>query len=254
VGDFNQRNLQEFSPAGVFVSRLDGSAAPGGSFRPVGLAQAPDGRIYVTDQEVNIGDRVLIVRQVPDSPPPAERPVIGESVGVEPVSGEVSFKPAGATAFRRLEASEIIPVGSAVDVSKGTVRMTAAAKAPGATQKGNFSGGRFKVGQKAASALTTLRLQGGSFRSCRRNVNRKSAYAAARRIRRLRGNARGRFRTRVRRSTATVRGTRWTMEDRCDGTLTRVRSGVVVVRDFAKRRNIRLRRGGRYLARAPGRR
>jgi hypothetical protein len=41
------------------------------------------------------------------------------------------------------------------------------------------------------------------------------------------------------------------MEDRCDGTLTRVRRGRVDVRDFTRRRTIRLRAGRSYLARAP---
>jgi hypothetical protein len=38
-------------------------------------------------------------------------------------------------------------------------------------------------------------------------------------------------------------------EDRCDGTLTKVKRGKVVVRDFARRRNVVLRPGGRYFAR-----
>jgi hypothetical protein len=68
----------------------------------------------------------------------------------------------------------------------------------------------------------------------------------------MRGNSSGRFRTRGRYSAATVRGTIWDTIDRCDGTLTRVRRGVVVVRDFRKRRKITLRAGKSYLARAPG--
>ena len=40
--------------------------------------------------------------------------------------------------------------------------------------------------------------------------------------------------------------------DRCDGTLTKVTRGTVVVRDFRKRRNITVRAGKSYLARAPG--
>ena len=39
--------------------------------------------------------------------------------------------------------------------------------------------------------------------------------------------------------------------DRCDGTLTKVTRGVVVVRDLRKRRNITVRAGKSYLARAP---
>jgi hypothetical protein len=66
----------------------------------------------------------------------------------------------------------------------------------------------------------------------------------------VRGRARGRFRTRGRYSAATVRGTTWTVADRCDGTLTSVTSGVVVVRDLRKRRNVIVRAHRSYLARA----
>jgi hypothetical protein len=69
-------------------------------------------------------------------------------------------------------------------------------------------------------------------------------------VRRVRGRARGRYRTRGRYSAATVRGTTWTVTDRCDGTLTSVSSGVVVVHDNRKRRNITVRAHRSYLARA----
>jgi hypothetical protein len=47
-----------------------------------------------------------------------------------------------------------------------------------------------------------------------------------------------------------VRGTRWLTEDRCDGTLTRVTNGAVVVRDFKRHRSVVVRAGHSYLARA----
>jgi hypothetical protein len=59
----------------------------------------------------------------------------------------------------------------------------------------------------------------------------------------------GRFRTHGRNSHATVRGTRWVVGDSCAGTLTRVSSGVVVVRDTVRHRKIVLHAGERYLAR-----
>jgi hypothetical protein len=71
-------------------------------------------------------------------------------------------------------------------------------------------------------------------------------------VRRLRANARGRFVTRGSNSSATVRGTIWTTTDRCDGTLTQVRRGTVVVRDFRRKRNVVVRAGKSYLARARG--
>jgi ferric-dicitrate binding protein FerR (iron transport regulator) len=68
-------------------------------------------------------------------------------------------------------------------------------------------------------------------------------------LRRLFGNAHGRFRTRGRSSTATVRGTEWSVIDRCDGTLTTVKRGTVIVRDTVKHRTVKLRSGQSYLAR-----
>ncbi len=40
------------------------------------------------------------------------------------------------------------------------------------------------------------------------------------------------------------------MTDRCDGTLTMVRRGRVAVRDFKRRKNVSVRAGKSYLARA----
>jgi ferric-dicitrate binding protein FerR (iron transport regulator) len=60
---------------------------------------------------------------------------------------------------------------------------------------------------------------------------------------------RGRFRTRGRNSTATVRGTRYLVKDSCSGTLTLVRKGSVVVRDLVKHKQRVVRAGHRYLAR-----
>jgi hypothetical protein len=48
-----------------------------------------------------------------------------------------------------------------------------------------------------------------------------------------------------------VRGTVFTVEDRCNGTLTRVSRGVVRVRDFRRGRTVTLHAGQSYLARAP---
>jgi RTX calcium-binding nonapeptide repeat (4 copies) len=70
-------------------------------------------------------------------------------------------------------------------------------------------------------------------------------------LRRLRGRARGHYTAGGRYSAGAVRGTDWTVTERCDGTLTSVRRGTVVVRDFRRRKTIVLHAGERYLARAP---
>ena len=70
----------------------------------------------------------------------------------------------------------------------------------------------------------------------------------------MRGDGDGGTRDSVRcgkaRDFAIVDGTDFTMVDRCDGTLRRVRSGVVQVRDFRLRRTVTVRAGQSYLARA----
>ena len=74
--------------------------------------------------------------------------------------------------------------------------------------------------------MTDLHLRGGRFAGCGGGV-RAGASALAREakgkrrvVRRLWGRTARRFRTHGRDSVATVRGTRWVTDDRCDGTLT----------------------------------
>jgi hypothetical protein len=94
-----------------------------------------------------------------------------------------------------------------------------------------FSDGKFTVTQApTGDPVATLKLTGPSLRdTC------AAASAAGRkrkRVRRLWGDGHGSFRTAGHYSAATVRGTRWLTEDRCDGTLTRVVRGTVEVEDF----------------------
>jgi ferric-dicitrate binding protein FerR (iron transport regulator) len=58
----------------------------------------------------------------------------------------------------------------------------------------------------------------------------------------------GRFRTHGRDSVATVRGTAWTVADRCDGTVTRVTEGAVMVRNRHTGRRTLVRAGERHFA------
>ena len=74
------------------------------------------------------------------------------------------------------------------------------------------------------------------------------ARAARKSVRELWGSGKGRFRTRGRHAAATVRGTEWSIEDRCDATVVRVRSGVVDVEDFATGRTVAVRAGESHVA------
>jgi hypothetical protein len=198
--------------------------------------------------------------------PPA--PVIGVSAGVRPVKGTVKVKfPAGTSAakakrlglrgaqagFVKLDEAKQIPMGSTLDTSRGTVNLLSAASKnslAGKFQAGNFNGGQFKLSQTKKNPLTQLSMSGGGLNKCAARVPRGGS-AARKRSRRLFSNVKGRFRTRGRNSSATVRGTKWTMTDTCKGTLTAVKQGSVVVHDFTLRKNKTVKAGKRYFAKAP---
>ena len=122
-------------------------------------------------------------------------------------------------------------MGSIIDATNGRVRLATAAGG-GKTQTAEFYDGIFKVTQtKGKKPITDLTLV-GKLAGCRRG--KRTAAAKKRKGRRLWGNGKGRFRTQGKRSSALVRGTIWLVEDRCNGTtFTRVRKGVVQVRDFS---------------------
>ena len=109
-----------------------------------------------------------------------------------------------------------------------------------------------KVGVSEGRSRTSpsqLSLPKGRLPGCPRRAT--TSQLSRRTIRRLRGRAQGRFRTRGLHSTAAVRGTDWTIVERCDGTLTTVKRGTVVVRDLRRHKTIVLQAGESYLARAP---
>ena len=63
------------------------------------------------------------------------------------------------------------------------------------------------------------------------------------RSRKLWGDGKGKFRTKGSYSAATIRGTKWLVQDTCTSTLTRVTQGSVLVRDLVKKRNVIVRKG-----------
>ena len=168
-------------------------------------------------------------------------------MNVAVVSGVVRVREKGTNRFHLLFGTQSIPVGSSVDTTKGKVQL-ASAKKGGGSQSMVFFDGRFNVQQSRRTGLTNLKLQGGSFQSCRGAA--RSARVASRVVRRLWGQGKGKTRTSGHNGSGTVRGTYWLTEDRCDGTLFKVRQGVVVVRDFARHRTVILHAGQQYLARA----
>jgi DNA-binding beta-propeller fold protein YncE len=184
----------------------------------------------------------------PPAPGPAQAPLpnLGETLVAEPIAGTVRVRLPGRRRFVRLESIRELPLGSTLDTRRGRVEVATERRRRGRFQQGVFSGGLFSVRQRAATRYVTDLLLRGRLTSCP-----QGSASAARRTRRLWGNAKGRFRTRGRYSSGAVRGTRWLTVDRCDGTLTIVREGTVAVRDFTLGRTVLVDAGERYLARAP---
>jgi hypothetical protein len=174
-------------------------------------------------------------------------PILGSSVIVAPGRGDLRVRRPGASSFVPLAYGSELPVGTEVDARAGTLALTAALPS-GATQTGQFGGGRFKLSQDKRGYVD-LYLRG---RFCKAARGSAVASAAANKPsgRRLWGHDHGgRFRTHGRNSHATVRGTRWLVADSCKGTLTRVTDGSVVVRDTVRDKRIVLDAGDHYLAR-----
>ena len=161
------------------------------------------------------------------------------------VSGTIRIKLKNG-AFRTLGANEEIPLGSTVDATKGKVRLTSASNAAGATQSALFFQGAFVITQTGGSKPVTQLALSGKL-SCPKG--KKAGTSAKKKVRRLWGDGKGRFRTKGKHGAATVRGTKWLTEDRCDGTLVRVKRGTVAVRDFARKKTVVVKRGKAYVAR-----
>ena len=176
--------------------------------------------------------------------PTAEQPRLARSVGASVVSGTVLIRLPGSRGFTRLTGSDVIPVGSTIDATRGRVRIVAARRG-GGTQTADFFQGAFRLAQ-APSGLTTLTLVAAAARS---SLGSRAGAAKVKVLRKLWASGRGQFRTKGRYATATLRGTEWLTADRTDGTLVRVKEGRVLVRDLQRRRNILLRAGRSYLAR-----
>ena len=187
-------------------------------------------------------------------PEPKEKPEPEFAKTIVAEGDGIRFKAPGGS-WQALEDGAELPLGVSLDARAGNVNLMSAG-CRGGVQKGTFGGGVFSVRQpRSGCGRVDVYLRGGSFKSCARRASRASGSLASasstRRVRRLWGrDSGGSFRSHGRHSHATVRGTRWLTVDRCDGTLTRVTNGAVVVRDFRRHRRVLVRAGHSYLAKA----
>ena len=143
-----------------------------------------------------------------------------------------------------------IPYNATVDVTAGRVTLRTDTGTLTVTGADRITAAFVLLrGTDRGRAIVELRLAKGNFAVCPRK--RTSVPGAANTVvRQLWASGKGRFRTKGRYASATVRGTRWLTADRCDGTQTRVTQGVVQVNDPRANRQVTVRAGGSYLARA----
>jgi hypothetical protein len=191
----------------------------------------------------------------PPQPAGAPVPVPGRSADVKPVSGTVSVELPGTQTFLPLSAVTSVPMGVAIDATHGRVKITTTGP-HGGTQTGEFFEGEFVLTQPH-NGLVVATLSGGDFSACptaleRSHVARTSSTHSGKHVvRKLWTNAHGSFSTKGNYAAATVRGTEWLTEDLCEGTLIRVTRDRVAVRNLVNHRQVTVRAGHSYLAKAP---
>jgi hypothetical protein len=174
--------------------------------------------------------------------------------------------------FIPLTQARQVPVGSQIDALRGTLMLVVAGRKRHTTQHVMLKGGVFSLTQNRSGpqkGLTTFALKENAFSGAPSYASCTSGAKLSRAARAgggpsavaaklkpkvlqtlLASEKSGSFRTRGRYSAATVRGTEWETEDRCDGTLTVVKRGVVGVLDFHTRKTITVTAGHSFLARA----
>jgi hypothetical protein len=192
-------------------------------------------------------------------------PVLGRSVDIDPAGGTVYVKgPSGQASdrlargngFIQLTSSENLATGDQIDARTGTVSLTVAAPDTGGVKPvGTFGRGLFSVAQSSLGAtqgLTTLKLLEGAFRGAPSYATcprvKKQAAVSHRVLQTLHAADHGSFQTRGRYSTGIGNTAAWDTIDRCDGTLTVVYRGNVLVTDSTTGKTILVHTGRRYLA------
>ena len=198
-----------------------------------------------------------VVFKTPADPAPAP-PALGTSFNVAPVSGLVTVKLHGS--FVPLTQVRSIPAGSIINTLQGSLKLITATGKKHKNQNGTFGGAVFKVTQFGSGknkGLTTLALvEGGvkggpSYAACKTKSTKQASIAALSKktLQLLHGSDNhAKFRTKGRYSAATIRGTVWTIADRCDGTIVHVTRGLVDVTDFVRHITVVVHAGHTYLA------
>ena len=181
---------------------------------------------------------------------PAPTPILTRSVVLARTGGKVTYERPGSTSFVALAAAPVlVPVGTTVNASAGTVRVTIATVTPGATASALFYTGQFLIAQKV-TGIATLTLNGplaactpngatgasgatGATGATKGRLARTAKKRSAPRTRSLWGDGgSGSFTTQGHYAAATVIGTVWLTTDSCTATVVSVAVGHVSVKNL----------------------
>ena len=195
----------------------------------------------------------------PTTPAAATVPVAGQTAAAT-VSGGVVLIKTGTT-YQPLTGATSVPIGSTIDARKGTVTITTAADSLPAgdprhrLQTGTFSAGIFAIKQQAerhrdqvppADVLLRTAPHAIAHARCTRTGPPTKGI-----VRMLHGVVKGAYRVLAGASTTALTHGTFTVQDRCDGTLTHLTRGhatVTITRGRHRHRTLRLSAGQSYLA------
>ncbi len=231
-----------------------------------------EGTVYGADQSLTTTSPPVVLAGIqapfpgsaspfPADPDPAS-PALGRTAVAKVLAGTVFVKAPGATAPAPLSATGDIPMGSLVNATYGTVLVTTASDQRGDTQSAHVWAGSFVIRQTPSDhGMTTFTLPAARPSGCQRRAGQSGRVASDRVASDAASGGKksapslwasdhdGHFSTRGQNSVATVRGTYWGTVERCDGTLTIVRRGLVSVRSLRGHGTVLVRAGHSYLAR-----
>lgn len=215
-----------------------------------------------TDLSTPARGQVLDYGPPPPSPPPPdpiERGVPGVSNRVEAVSvpgfrGPVLVCRRPGENCRELTGEAAVGIGAYLDTTQGAAKLET--RLPNGTYTGMVVyAGLFQLQQaRQRNAVLIARLSGRLPACARASASPRRAGASATKKkqaprRRLWSNGKGKFRTTGRYGSATVRGTKFLVEERCAGTFVRVTQGSVNVADLSRRQTVVVRAPRSYLIR-----
>lgn len=245
IADTANNRIRRVTPLGTIFTIAGSTAGLAGDGGPAsaGLLNTPNALQFAPGGGILIGDtandrirRLADIGQVPD-------PRLNFSIGVQPVTGNVSVRPRATTPFIPLREPDLTLNGSAVDAVAGSLDVTVQNRSA-ALRTARVSGGGFVANQPNSRLVTTdLRLTdplegcGGTL------ATGHESNAVKRRTRRLKVRVKGRFRTIGRYASAIARGTAWTIIDGCDRTVIHVSEGTVTVRNLRTGRPLTVRAG-----------